>query len=84
MPSPGRSTGIPAPPAGVLASSPLVHAQTPSPPPAGPGAGTTESGPSTTDGENEPWNRGVTPEVRDAARAVFLEGAASAVAAGAR
>jgi tetratricopeptide (TPR) repeat protein len=54
---------------GLIAGSPPLHAQAPSAPaPSAPGA------PSTAGGDDEPWNRGVAPEVRDAAREVFLEG----------
>ncbi len=56
---------------GVIADSPPLHAQAPSAPSA-PSA--MDRAPSTTGGDHEPWNRGVAPEVRDAAREVFLEG----------
>ena len=53
---------------GLIADRPLLHAQAPSSP------STTSAAPSTAGGADEPWNRGVAPEVRDAAREVFLEG----------
>jgi hypothetical protein len=54
--------------------SPPLHAQTPSEPtvPGTPGA--PGRGPSTAGNDNDPWNRGVSPEVREAARELFLEG----------
>lgn len=53
---------------GLTVDSPPLYAQAPSAP------SPAVSAPSTTGGANEPWNRGVSEEVREAARAVFLEG----------
>ena len=48
----------------LLANSPPLHAQAPS----------ASRAPSTAGSDDEPWNRGVATEIRDAAREVFLEG----------
>jgi hypothetical protein len=59
---------------GLIAISSPLHAQVPSAPSAPSTPSAPGGAPSAVGGDHEPWNRGVPAEVREAARAVFLEG----------